>query len=68
MTQPDTHDHPGGAAQPTVSELPDNAAELTSAVYIKDLLGTSRAQTGWCSVLLVRDLSESETSVLIRRL
>ena len=33
MTQPDTHDHPGGAAQPTVSELPDNAAELTSAVY-----------------------------------
>ena len=37
MTQPDTHDHPGGAAQPTVSELPDNAAELTSAVYIKDL-------------------------------
>jgi hypothetical protein len=33
MTQPDTHDHPGGAAQPTASELPDNAAELSSAVY-----------------------------------
>ena len=33
MTQPDTHDHPGGAAQPTVSELPDNAAELSLAVY-----------------------------------
>ena len=24
----DTHDYPGGAAQPTVSELADNAAEL----------------------------------------
>ena len=33
MTQPDTHDHPGGAAQPIVLELPDNAAELTSALY-----------------------------------
>jgi len=33
MTQPDTHDHPGGAAQPTVSEFPDNAAALSLAVY-----------------------------------
>ena len=28
MAQHDTHDHPGGAAQPTISELADNAAEL----------------------------------------
>ena len=33
MTQPGTHDHPGGAAQPTVSEFPDNAAKLSLAVY-----------------------------------
>jgi hypothetical protein len=33
MAQQDTHDHPGGAAQPTVSELPDNAAELTVGFY-----------------------------------
>ena len=33
MAQQDTHDHPGGVAQPTVSELPDNAAELTVGFY-----------------------------------